>query len=261
MQICWLFPSAVWLGLTCSGCTGGEDRVAGAAVVGFLLTLLGRVAHPSAALTNATGRTRPSGRQSPGLQRLFHCSARRSSANPGEALNRQGGGAFQSDRQQPAAFDRASVDVDRAGAALTGVQPIWVPVRSSLSRRNSDTRCCAGCRFGHIRSGKFVHALFQSVETPLDPPRKQPWRTFCAVRGHRSRLPTSCPKSYAASTMRRRVNPAQLSSSSRSAASSTAISAGLVPGPPAKCPHTVSIVRSSAFGMWATSNSLSAGGK
>jgi len=53
----------------------------------------------------------------------------------------------------------------------------------------------------------------------------------------------------------------QLASSSFSASSSTLMSDGLVPGPPAKCPHSVSITCSLALGMCLTSNSLSAGGK
>jgi hypothetical protein len=53
----------------------------------------------------------------------------------------------------------------------------------------------------------------------------------------------------------------QLASSSFSASFSTLISAGLVPGPPAKCPHSVSTTCSLALGMCLTSNSLSAGGK
>ena len=51
----------------------------------------------------------------------------------------------------------------------------------------------------------------------------------------------------------------QLASSSFSASSSTLMSAGLVPGPPAKCPHSVSTTCSLALGRCLTSNSLSAG--
>ena len=58
-----------------------------------------------------------------------------------------------------------------------------------------------------------------------------------------------------------RTSLPQLASSSFKAASSTAMSSGLVPGPPAKWPQKVSTKRSSALGMRRASMALSSGGK
>ena len=53
----------------------------------------------------------------------------------------------------------------------------------------------------------------------------------------------------------------QEASSSFSAESRNRVSSGLTPGPPARWPQIDGIVLSSALGIWATSSSLSSGGK
>ena len=55
--------------------------------------------------------------------------------------------------------------------------------------------------------------------------------------------------------------PFYVPGSSRRAASTNAASGGLKPGPPARCPQTDSMGRSSALGIIATSASLASGGK